>query len=223
MQTDAKLCGLKTNTTLYPMIVARFIVPAAALLLLIGHFAPWVAHKTAALTLSAHELAVFTHFTPGAGVFLNQWFYLPLWAAALAGALLAGDIPDKINRMLAAVGCAAVASLGMPGYPQILTAFRNPDYQLQFFISLAVIILIIVIALLRLGQRVRPHMRVIAIATLFTLSAVPLAGYLAVKPAIEQLYNDPVGIGAGWWLTLFAVILGLASIAIRVPRPARPS
>ncbi len=178
-------------------------------MLLIGHFAPWAAHKTAALTLSAHELAVFTHFTPGAGIFLNQWFYLPLWSAALLGALLAGGMASRVNRLLAGLGCAVVASLGLPGYPQVLTAFRSPDYALQFYISIAVMALVVVAALGRLGRVRRARAAVLALVPL--LAAVPLAGYLAIKPFIEQLYGGSVGIGSGWWITLAGVLAALAA------------
>ena len=190
-------------------IVDRLIPPVAALLLLAGHLAPWAAHKTAVLTYSAHELAVSTHFTPGAGIFMNQWFYLPLWSSALLLALIAGKPGWWVNRAIGGAACAVIASLGLPGYPDVLTAYRSPDYRLQFFVSLAVMVAVVVIALwraervavLRIGGRI-----VLALA-----SAVPLIGYLAIKPFIEQLYGDPVGLGAGWWVTLVAVLLGLTA------------
>src|SRR5690348_10491761 len=102
---------------LLALLADRFGLFIVAVLLFIGHFAPWAAHKTATLTLSANELAVFTHFTPGAGIFLNQWFYLPLWSAALLFALLAGMVASRVNRVIAALLCAGIASLGLPGYP----------------------------------------------------------------------------------------------------------
>jgi uncharacterized membrane protein YkvI len=183
----------------------------AALLLVIGSFTPWAAHSTSALTLSAHELAVFTHATPGAGIFLNQWFHLPLWAAALLLALAAGRISGWLNRALAGMGCAALAALGLPGYPQVLTAFRSPDYRLEFWLSMVVMALAFTIAVLRVGQR--PKTTRLAWLLLALISAVPLVGYLLVRPFIEQLYADTVGIGWGWWLTLLAVALSVAGVA----------
>jgi hypothetical protein len=201
---------LKTRNTKLAFIVDRYGLPATAVLLLAGHFAPWAAHKTAALTLSAHELAVFTHFTPGAGIFMNQWFYLPLWSSALLLALVASQPGWWVNRAISGAGCALIASLGLPGYPQIVTAFRSPDYQLQFFVSLAVMAAVVVIALWPLGRLalLRSAGRIL----LSLIAAVPLIGYLAVKPFIEQLYGDTVGLGAGWWLTLVAVLLGLTVV-----------
>ncbi len=197
------------NTTRY---IERFGLPVVTLLLLVGHFAPWAAHKTAALTLSAHELAIFTHFTPGAGIFLNQWFYLPIWVVALLCALLAGMIGWWLNRFIAALLCVGLASLGLPGYPDMLTAWKTPGLQLQFFVSIVVMAAAFVIALARIGRR--PDVRTWAVATLPLIDAVPLTGYLMVKPAIETLYHDTLGLGWGWWLTLLGTVLSLGSLVL---------
>ncbi len=81
-------------------------------MLLAGHMLPWAAHKTAALTLSGHELAAFTNFTPGAGVFLNEWFYLPLWASALMLSAAVAASASRLARIMGAALAAGVASLG---------------------------------------------------------------------------------------------------------------
>jgi hypothetical protein len=182
-----------------------FILNFAAALLLIGHFAPWAAHKTAALTLSAHDLAVFTNFTPGAGIFLNEWFYLPLWSAAILLAMFAA-MRGWLARILIGLISLAIASLGFPTYPQVLDAFGDPNYQLQFFITLAV--MLSVVAIVAIGSR--PRVRSIfpyLTAMIAVICAAPLIGYLIVKPFIEELYRDQVGIGLGWWLTLAGDLL----------------
>lgn len=197
-----------------------FIV--VALLLLIGHMAPWAAHRAAALTLSGHDLAVFTRATPGAGIFMGQWYYLSLWAAAFLLALAAGWLNNWWNRLAAGLLCAVVASLGLPGYPQVLSAFRNPELQFQFFVSLIVMIGVLAIAL---GQWVRiTWLRRAALVALPLLALVPVVGYLAVKPFIEQLYNDTLGLGLGWWLTLAGVLagLGLAVLEFKCTGEAAP-
>ncbi|MCL5997464.1 MAG: hypothetical protein M1546_15615 [Chloroflexi bacterium] len=202
-----KLTTLTTITTITTRTLAlqQAGLFAVALLLLLGHLMPWAAHKTAALTLSAHELATFTNYTPGAGIFLNEWFYLPLWAAALLFALFASVTPSLAYRVMGGLLGAGIASLGLPGYPQVLTAFSNADVQLQFFISLATMLAAVALALSGLGRR--PGVRTVLGLVLGLLPAVPLAGYLAIKPFIEQLYRDPVGLGLGWWLMLAALLL----------------
>jgi hypothetical protein len=206
------LGGLKTDNTKLTSLIDRFGLPIVAALLLAGHFAPWAAHKTAALTLSAHELAVFTHFTPGAGIFLNQWFNLPIWAVALLGAVLAGVIGWWLNRAIAGLVCVGLASLGLPGYPELLTAYKVPDYQLQFYVSVVMMAAVALLTLLQVGRR--PLVRAWAAATLPLVGLVPLTGYLMVKPAIETLYNDSLGVGLGWWLTLLGVLLALGMLVI---------
>jgi hypothetical protein len=178
------------------------ILVICAALLFAGHFLPWAAHPTSALTRSAHELAVMTNFTPGAGIFWNEWFLLPLWSAALLLALACSSAPWLL-RALVGVLALVIASLGFPTYPQVLTAYANPDYRLQFFLTLAVMILIVAVTVA--GRRTmgfRPYMA-LACAV---VSAVPLAGYLGIKPFIEDLYRGGVGIGLGWWITLVAVV-----------------
>ncbi len=221
VRRSVTLPGLKTVTTDTVKTIERFGLPAITLLLLVGHFAPWAAHKTAALTLSAHELAVFTHYTPGAGIFLNQWFYLPVWVAGLLVAVMAGRIGWWLNRVYAGLAGVVIASLGLPGYPDVLTAWRNPNDQMQFFVSIIVMAVTFLIALTGYGRR--PGVRAWIAGTLPLLSAVPLAGYLMVKPAIEALYNDTLGLGLGWWLTLLgaACSLGVLVFVLASQRVSR--
>lgn len=207
-----KLSGLKTDHIKLTSLIDRFGLPVVMALLLVGHFAPWAAHKTAALTLSAHELAVFTHFTPGAGVFLNQWFDLSIWIVALLGAILAGLIGWWVNRAIAGLVCVGLASLGLPGYPEVLTAYKVPDYQLQFYISAVVMLAVVLLTLSRVGRK--PALRAWVAATLPLVGLVPLVGYLMVKPAIEALYHDTLGLGLGWWLTLLGVLLALGMLVV---------
>jgi hypothetical protein len=175
-----------------------------ALTLLTGHFLPWAAHFTAALTRSAHELSVMTNFTPGAGVFWNEWFLLPLWASALLVALLAGKRWPGLGLSW------LVASLGLPGYPHLLTAYANPDYRLQFFITLGVIGAAAGLSLA--GSVLSAALRLGIIFACALASATPLAGYFVIKPAVEALYQDEIGIGLGWWLTLAGVSLLLFQV-----------
>jgi hypothetical protein len=192
-------------------ITSQFLLLTSALLLL-GHFLPWAAHPTSALTRSAHELAVMTNFTPGAGIFLNEWFLLPLWSAALLLVLACASAP-LLFRSLAGMLALVIASLGFPTYPQVLTAYANPDYRLQFFITLTVMAAIVAATIA--GSRVAHFRPYIALACA-AASAVPLVGYLAIKPFIEDLYRGGVGIGLGWWITLVAVVTVFAASGAKI-------
>lgn len=198
--------------------VQRLVLASAAMMLLAGHMLPWAAHKTAALTLSGHELAAFTNFTPGAGVFLNEWFYLPLWASALMLSAAIAASASRLARIMGAALAAGVASLGLPSYPQVLTAYGNPDYRLQFLASLAVMAIAAAFTLGRVTpwRLKEPRLGALWIAGLAVAAAVPLGGYLVVKPFLEQLYRDTLGLGGGWWLTLLGVGTALSLAAWRM-------
>jgi hypothetical protein len=180
----------------------------AALLLLLGHFLPWAAHPTSALTQSGHELAFSTNFTPGAGVFANEWFFVTVWCSALLLASALSQSERVLPRIVFGGMALVIASLGFPPYPQVLTAFRAPDYQVQFFISLLVMVGVVALVLMP-AKRMPAVTPVIVLLACGVLSLAPVVGFLAMKPAIESLYGGPVGLGLGWWLTLAAALAAL--------------
>ena len=186
-------------------------------MLLLGHLLPWAAHPTAALTRSGHELSISTNFTPGAGVFLNEWFLLPLWASAVLIALAAASRKRSVARWVGLGLGLLVASLGLPAYPHMLTAYASPDYRLQFFLTLGAFALIAAIAL---RGPLSPLLHFLLIVACAIAATVPLVGYLVVKPFIEALYQGPIGVGAGWWLTLLGVgLLLVSALAMRAFKP----
>lgn len=196
------------------------LLSLAAGLLFAGHMLPWAAHKTAALTLTGHELSPFTNFTPGAGIFLNEWFYLPLWVSAILVALGAAPSASRLARGMGGALAVAIAALGLPPYPQILTAYMDANYRLQFAISLGVVGIVLVITVFRVdGLRLRPWLAAGLLALLALGALVPWAGYLAVRPAIEQLYRDTTALGAGWWLTLAGGLVTLLAGACVLQSP----
>ena len=192
----------------------RFVLFVAAGLLFMGHLLPWAAHKTSALTLTGHELSPFTNFTPGAGVFLNEWFYLPLWVSAILLALVTAAAASRLARGMGGALAATIAALGLPPYPQILTAWMDANYRIQFGVTLVVIVIVLAVMLFRGAvMRLRPRLAVVALALLALGAGVPWVGYLAVRPAIEQLYRDTTALGAGWWLTLAGAMTLLLAAA----------
>jgi len=176
-----------------------------------GHLTAWAQHKTAALTLTGHELGEFTNFTPGAGVFANEWFFLPVWAAGLALGIAAARARRTGTRLGLAGFGLFTAQFGLPRYER----WTNPEFRAQLLITIAVLVLIILLAAgLSLLQRGDSLAVRLAASGLPILSAVPLAGYLVVRPFIEALYRDAVGLGAGWWLTACAIAGGVAQVVV---------
>jgi hypothetical protein len=184
----------------------------AAALLVIGVFAPWVSHASAALTLSARELATFTNFTPHAGVFFNEGFLLPLWAAALLLSVARG-------RMALWVA-PPIALLALPAYPELrrlLTGEGSP-FVLQLALTLLCLAACAALALRAPNSRYFGPIAALSCG----LALTPLIGFWVIKtPAIERLYGAPVGVGLGWWLTLIAAI-GIAEIAFVTIVASRP-
>jgi hypothetical protein len=190
-------------------------------LLVIGHWLPWATHNTAALTLSANDLAFFTNYTPGAGIFLNEWFCLPVWVAAILFPVMGYGWRLLDRLLLGGVGLV-VASFGLPRFDQLIKfirtppqAFRESEFVLQLLLTLGAMGLVLVVlaktraaktpAGLRLMRQ--PARFAVAMLALAALCAVPLVGYLSIRPFVADLYRDDVGIGMGWWLTLLADLL----------------
>lgn len=195
---------------------------ALALAITLAHLLPWVAHRTAALTLSGNDLGFFTHFTPGAGIFRNEWFYLPLGAAAILLVLAARreSWPVRWAALILGAGLLAlmlpryqflIALLGAVRAQGFITALRGFEFGLQgLLFGLFMVILLVLSFGPALKQAAERSALIILLELLcLGLCLVPLIGLLSAKPAIESLYQDRTALGWGWWLTLLAVF-GLA-------------
>jgi uncharacterized membrane protein HdeD (DUF308 family) len=177
------------------------LTPVIGVTMVIGHLTAWAQHKTAALTLTGHELGEFTNFTPGAGVFANEWFYLPVWAAGLALALAAA----RARRSSAWLGLMALATgAAQFGLPR-LERWTNPEFRLQFAATLVCLFAIAVLGIgLRLIKRADAKPIQLTASALPLLTVIPLAGFFVARSAIEALYRDTLAPGIGWWLCLAA-------------------
>lgn len=218
----------------------RLLFVLVVVLLVVGHLLPWAAHRTAPLTLSANDLAFFTNFTPGAGIFLNEWFYLPVWVGA-GVSLAIGYLLSRWNRLLITALAVGVASLGLPRYEQFIKFIRTPaqalresEFALQLGLTLLVIGLVMVFTLKPTWLRKLRRFHSIGLGLAAALCAVPLVGFLVIRPFIAELYRDAVGIGIGWWLSLladlllwamtFATIVGdLPAITVRLAHRTPPT
>ena len=215
-----------TRLTRFTSPVWMLAVGLSAALVLAGHLLPWAAHQTVALTLSANDLAFFTHFTPGAGIFKNEWFYLPIWMAALLLGVLAAQSPWLGRIVLIGLGWG-MAGLGLPRYEQwarLLSggvSLRQFEFGLQLLLSLLVMGLTLVLTLTLAWMAVRrawaaAWLGVTVGAVAGLVCVVPLVGYLSIRPALEALYGDGVGLGLGWWLTLSAVLVLWAAAFVKI-------
>jgi hypothetical protein len=190
----------------------------AAVSLLVGHFAPWVQHRSAALTLSAHELATVTNFTPYAGIFVNEGYLLPLWGAAL---LLAAA-----GRRWVLVGAVCIAALGLPGYPELRALLSGSGSPFAAQLALTIVCWVGCVALTVAARQLQHRRYSATLAALIAMfGAAPVAGFIAIKSvAIERLYGAPVSTGWGWWLTLCAslALCQIAFVTILASRSRAP-
>ena len=192
----------------FPLSTFHFLI---GVLLISGHLLPWAGHATAALTLSANDLAFFTHFTPGAGIFRNEWFYLPL----LAGAV---QVVRASARRGLAVGIG-VAALALPRYQfliallgaarshGLMSALSGFEFGLQLGMALLLMGALIGLAVWQMKKPVGESRRLAFLLELVCLAAclVSVIGFLSVRSAIETLYRDNITLGTGWWLTCIAI------------------
>ncbi len=198
-------------TTVTSKIERPAIGLIAALALFALHLAPWAAHHSAALTQSAHDLAISTRFTPGAGQFRAELFLLPAWCAgwilaALAGAAIGG--PRRMLLMLLSTGCIAYT---LPEYPRYL----QPEFRAQTV--LAVLAGVLALIAFWLSSRALPaRMLLLANLAIGLMLAVPLFGLWWVRQPLTALLGSPVVPGWGWWGTVTFAGIAMSVAFIRL-------
>lgn len=202
---------------------------AFAFAILLAHLLPWLGHRTAALTLSGNDLGFFTHFTPGAGIFRNEWFYLPLGAAALQ-LMLAARTGGRLGRIAAFMVGAGVLALMLPRYQFLIallgavraqgptTALRGFEFGLQGMLFAIFMVTLLTLNFGRPLKQAAERGALIILLELLCLGLclVPLIGLLSVRPAIESLYQDTTTLGLGWWLSLLAVFGLTLSVGAKI-------
>jgi len=177
------------------------IVSALGLLLIIvGTFGAWVPHKTAALTVSGIELVEFAKLFPqvqsGEIPIVRALFAFPALTGAVTLAILTHWNIQRLPWRILLTGLAlAIALVAAPPY-QFL---QDPGYQLQLFLALGGIALILLTPLVRaIPNRIRS-----ALVALFTLigAVLPTWQFYQTHPLVVELYDAPVA--PGWGIVTF--------------------
>ncbi len=178
------------------------------LLALAGYFAPWVAHRTAALSLNGWELTTWAKPLPevrsGALLLRANWLYAPLVAAGVGLALVGASFrPRQARGWAMRIAGAAICLLALPQYPQVLTAYKNdPEFGPPFYLAVVGVIACLAAVLAwYVPARWRPLLRVpVAAAGAYYAPAM----FNALLPAINAVYHEPIGFGWGVWLCIGA-------------------
>jgi len=196
-------------------------------LALIGYFAPWVPHRSAALAVTGFELAEFTKFFPqvqgGAVPLLRGVFYLPL---VVAGVLLSlfvgqvgqvGQVKNRGVRWGVALSVAGILLAALIPYKAIegvrlaLTAgvpfHLDPEHGRQLGLALTGAALS-ALAPCFAARRWSPMVRR-SVVTLLTLLAwvPPWISLARIWPLFTALYGHPLR--PGWGVFVCATGFGL--------------
>lgn len=186
---------------LSPVPYRPISITLGALLSLAGAVMPWIPHRAAALRLNALDLFVVVRLLPpvrdGWVRVVRESFLLPLLVPALVLALAPTFCarPRGLIRYGGPLVGALLSLTMLPPYPPILTAWQDPLYRGQFFLTVGFCgLALLSIWGAHLPERVRGGLVALLALAGWTL---PFLALLRVRPLFAALYGAPVGIGPG--------------------------
>ncbi len=212
---------------------ARKHLTSARVLLLVGwalaatgYYGAWVAHETAALTLSGADMGEFVKFLPGvldgSLEIIRQALYLPPFAVVVSVALLVGSqrlrYPWLLRWLVVALAVPVSLQLLPPAWS--VASLTSPEFRAQ---TIALGFGWLLLAGFWLWGRLPAWLTGTASAIL-CLAAIALSAwqFLMAKPAIDDVYGTLPSIGWGFYLCmagLLLIALGSVILAVRARRP----
>ena len=197
-----------------PGPAVRWLLPLSWALAAVGYLGPWLAHQTAALTVTGADMAEFVKFLPsvaeGSMAVYRQLFFLPPLAVVVSVAVLIG------SRRLGYPWAFQALALGLtiPLSLQLLPPAWSPQTLLTAEFRLQTVALgasWLLLACFWLLARLPVALRV-GLSALASLGAVVLPGwqYVTLKPAVDGVYGSPVDLGWG----LVVCLGGLSLMAL---------
>jgi hypothetical protein len=192
-------------------------------LVLIGVWGSWVPHRAAALVLAGWDLAEFAKFLPGISA-VPELFYLPVWCAGLASAVLGVQpVAGEFKRLLLVVLALGLMLAILPPYPHIFNGYRLPEFRWRFVLgSSGVLIVIALSAASWMAQSsiiVRGRTPGAVLLLLAFIGAAPAVWqFLTIRSSIAAVYG--ASLGWGWGLMIFVVgwaLVGGAAVSSLLP------
>ena len=177
----------------------------------VGYFLTWLPGPAAGLQIIGLELGEWIKFL-GVGVSRN-WFYLPPIAMGAIVALLAAMWPNNQWRTwLARLLAIAIALLAFPAIAAIQMEPRS-----EWLARLAAIGIVVIMAIGGgLIQRDDKAIRWVWLAIViiaFLGGVLPMGQYFLVRPVVEGMLKQSLGIGIGIWLNLVgALLIGMIAL-----------
>lgn len=177
---------------------------------LVGYLTVWLPGPSAGLSLIGVEIGEWIKFL-GVGSGRNL-FYLPPIALGLVLALLTVGWGAREWRAWAMRGLAAAVSL--LAIPAVAAIQMEP--QSEWLLRVALVGLVAVVALLcgLAAAGPSPGWALALIAAIALLGAfLPVWEYFVVKPVVERILLQTLGIGVGVWLNSVGFVL-IAAVAL---------
>jgi hypothetical protein len=179
-------------------MMARRFLWLGVLLIGVGYFGPWVWHKAAGLNLSADDLGEWLKFLPawksGQLPVMRELFYLPIWLTSIGLGLMAGRLKSWPWKLMVLALSVLLVFTPLPKYPELLSAFREPEFMLTFWATIAALALSVLFAFF--GARVPDRAEAI-LWLLIGISAALFAPWMfgRAMPDIDRLYHFSIGLG----------------------------
>ena len=176
----------------------RRLLWVGVLLIGVGYFGPWVAHKAAGLNLSADDLGEWIKFLPawrsGQLPVIRELFYLPIWLTAIGLGLKAGRLKSRPWKLAVWALSMLLVLTPLPKYPELLSAYRTPEFAPTFWAT--VVALLIASGLAFFGARLPDRAEAVLWITI-GISAALFAPWMfgRAMPDIDQLYHYSIGWG----------------------------
>lgn len=200
--------------------MARRFLWLALFLIGAGYFGPWVWHTAAGLVLSADDLGEWIKFLPvwrtGQLLVARELFYLPIWLTAIGLGLQAGRLKSRLAKLAVWSISLILVLTPLPKYPELLGAYREPEFAPTFWATVAALVLSSLFTLF--GSRL-PDRLVAALWIVIGVSAALFAPWMfgRAMPDIDRLYHFAIG-----WGVVAEVIGGTLLVAVGVWGVYRP-
>jgi hypothetical protein len=207
----------------------RWLLPLAAILILVGYFGPWVPHRVAGLVVTGVDLGEYVKFLPtvrGGQIMLwREGFYLPLVVVSLALSLAAFRPQWRyawpMRVLLLVIAGIAALNLLPPAWGP--ATFTNPEFRQQ----IAALALCLGAAAISPLLALLPRWVGSSVVLLLSLVTLwfPLRDFLRVLPTIRELYNEPLSPGWGVYVMVCGLVLimvvQLINLSARPPKNSR--
>ncbi len=207
---------IETKIKPLPLKVTHWLLVLGVLCTGLGAaFGPWIWHASMALQITGPGLAEFVKFLPeirGVQIQIDRLYFLyPLFLTILMLPLFAVNktltLPIWLRWFLRASGIPiALAGLSPVWTPTIL---RAEEFRLQTIIAVAAIGLAVI----------APLFKKVSLSLWLVLwlvgggvaLALPWHQFALLQVPLENVYQEPIVLGWGWWLTVGGFTISLIS------------